>query len=152
MKSIEMNSGGPVIPRSKSRATVRSAGQSRILEVPHARRADARLGQPVVEPGGGAIAEVGAERLVDRRQHLQQDEDDADKGEGPGRGVAALHGADEHAHRDAERRRQHAARDEHDPPRDREPSIGLRQHGEELPLLPVAQPLPERHGPGSPMR
>ena len=49
----------------------------------HARRPHARLGQPVVEPGRRAVAEVGADRLVDRREHLQQDEDDADDRERP---------------------------------------------------------------------
>ena len=68
MKSIEIDSGGPVMPRSKSRATVRSLGERRILEVAHARRAHARLGQPVVEPRRGAVAEVGADRLMDRRR------------------------------------------------------------------------------------
>ena len=61
MKSIEMNSGGPVMPRSKSRATVRSLVSFGILQMPHPRRTDARVGQPVVEPGGRAVAEVGAD-------------------------------------------------------------------------------------------
>ena len=86
----------------------------------HARRAHARLGQPVVEPRRGAVAEVGADRLVDRREHLEQDEHDADERERAGEAVAALHRADEHAHRDREHRRQHAAQDEHDPPGDGE--------------------------------
>ena len=69
---------------------------------------------------------------MNRRQHLQQDEDDADEGERAGEAVAALHRADEHAHRDGEDRRQHAAQHEHDPPGDREAAVGLRQDGEEL--------------------
>ena len=127
-------------------------GQPRILEMPHARREGGRVRQPVVQPRGEAIAEVGAERLVDRSQALQQDEDRAGKGEGPGQRRPALHGADEHAHRDAERGRQHPARDQHGPPSDREPSIRLREHAEKLPFLPIAQPLSEGHRPGSPMR
>ena len=67
------------MPRSKSRATVEVGGERRVLEVAHAGRAHAGVGQPVVEPGGGAVAEVGADRLVDRREHLEQDEDDADE-------------------------------------------------------------------------
>ena len=55
------------MPRSNSRATVRSLVSVGILEVPHARRPHARLGQPVVEPGRHAAAEVGADRLVDGR-------------------------------------------------------------------------------------
>ena len=43
MKSIEIDSGGPVIPRSKSRATVRSAVSFGVLEVAHARRTHAGL-------------------------------------------------------------------------------------------------------------
>ena len=50
------------------------AGELRILEVPHARRPDARGRQPVVEPRGGAAPEILSYRLLDWRQHLQQDE------------------------------------------------------------------------------
>ena len=139
MKSIEMDSGGPVMPRSKSRATVRSLVSAGILEMAHARRPHAGLGQPVVQPRRGAIAEVGAERLVDRRQDLQQDEDDAGEGERAGQAVAALHRADEHARRDREDRRQHAAQDEHDPPAGGQQRVGLRQDAEELPLLARGQ-------------
>ncbi len=64
-------------------------GQLRILEVAHAGRAHARVGQPVVEPGGRAIAEVGAHRLVDGIEHLEQDEDDADQRERRSEAVAA---------------------------------------------------------------
>ena len=42
MKSIEIDSGGPVMPRSKSRATVRSLGELRVLEVADARAARRR--------------------------------------------------------------------------------------------------------------
>ena len=51
------------------------AGERRILEVPHARRAHAGLGEPVVEPRGSAVAEVGADRLMNRAEHLKQHED-----------------------------------------------------------------------------
>ena len=54
----DTTAAGPVMPRSKSRATVRSAGERRVFEVAHARRAHARFGQPVVEPRRRAIAEV----------------------------------------------------------------------------------------------
>ena len=60
------------------------AGERRILEVPHARRAHAGLGEPVVEPGGGAVAEVGADRLMNRAEHLEQHEDRAGKRERTG--------------------------------------------------------------------
>ena len=131
MKSIEIDSGGPVMPRSKSRATVRSlvsVGSSR-WPMPGGR--DARLGEPVVEPGGGAIAEVGADGLVDRRQDLQQDEHDADDGQRAGQRLAALHRADERAHRDRERGRQDPAQQRARPTRraasGRRPSAGRRR-------------------------
>ena len=38
---------------------------------------DARLGEPVVEPGREPVAEVRADRLVQGGDHLQQHEDDA---------------------------------------------------------------------------
>ena len=60
------------------------AGERRILEVPHARRAHAGLGEPVVEPGGRAVAEVGADRLMNRAEHLKQHEDRAGKRERTG--------------------------------------------------------------------
>ena len=75
MKSMLMSIGGPVMPRSKSRATVRSPVEPRVLEVAHARRADAGGGEPIVEPGREAAAEVGAQGLVQRAQDLQQHED-----------------------------------------------------------------------------
>ncbi len=59
-----------------------------------------------VEPCGGAVTEVGADRLMNRAEHLKQHEDRAGKCEGTGERIAALHGAYEHAHRDGERRRQ----------------------------------------------
>ena len=92
------------------------AGERRILEVPHARRAHAGFGEPVVEPGGGAVAEVGADRLMNRAEHLKQHEDRAGERERAGERIAALDGADEHAHRDRERRRQDASQQEADPP------------------------------------
>ncbi len=135
MKSIEMNmrrAGHAQVEISGDRQVV---GELRIFQVPHPRRADARFGQPVVEPGGRAVAEVGADRLVNRREHLEQDEDDADEGEPVGEAVAALDGGNEHAHGDREDRRQHAPQHEDDPPDNRERAIRLRQHGEKLPLF-----------------
>ncbi len=51
------------------------AGKRWILEVSHARRTHTGLGKPVVEPCRSAIAEVGAERLMNRTEHLEQYED-----------------------------------------------------------------------------
>ena len=109
----------------------------------HPGRAHARLGQPVVEPGRRAIAEVGADRLMDRREHLQQHEDHPGEGERAGEAGAALDGRHEHAHGDGEHRRQHAAQHEDDPPHHGQRTVGLRQRREELPLVAGAQP-PER--------
>ncbi len=116
-------------------------GELRVLEVAHAPRPHARLGEPVVEPCRGAVAEVGADRGVDRRKHLEQHEHGAGEGQRRREVVAALDRADEQPHRDREDRRQHAAQGEHDPPRDRERAIGLREDAEELPLLPLAQQI-----------
>ncbi len=43
---------------------------------------------------------------MNRTEHLKQHEDRAGKRERAGESIAALHDADEHAHRDGERRRQ----------------------------------------------
>src|SRR5205823_7938591 len=41
------------------------SGQLRILEMTHARRANTRLGEPVIKPRGGTVAKVGADRVMD---------------------------------------------------------------------------------------
>src|SRR5206468_8021589 len=61
------------------------AGERRILEVPHARRAHAGLGEPIVKPCGSAVAEVGAYHLMNGAEHLKQHEDRAGKRERTGR-------------------------------------------------------------------
>ena len=72
---------------------------------------------------------------MDRREHLEQHEDDADEREVVGEAVAALDGGDQHAHGDREDRRQHAPQHEDDPPDNREGAVRLGQNGEELPLF-----------------
>src|SRR5215204_5982405 len=57
MKSIEIDSDGQI------------GGEGWIFEVSHPGWAHAGLRQPVVEPGGSAIPEVGADRLVDGAEH-----------------------------------------------------------------------------------
>jgi len=52
--------------------------------------------------------------------------------------VAALYGSDEHAHRNREDRRQDAAKQQDEPPHEREAPVCLRQHREELPLVALA--------------
>ncbi len=116
------------------------AREGRILEMSHAGRAHAGLGEPVVEPGRGAVAEVRAHRLVDRAEHLEQDEHRPCEGERPPQRIATLHGADEHAHRDREGRGQDPSQQEGGPPGDGEGGVRLRQDGEEFPFVALGQP------------
>ena len=113
---------------------------------------DARLGEAIVEPRRGAIAEVGADDLMDRRQDLEQHEGGADERERLGQARALLHRADQPAHGDREERRQRAAGDEDEPPDDRQPRVRARQHGEELPFLPGTQALQAHGGSDGPKR
>ena len=76
---------------------------------------------------------------MDRVENLEQNEHAAREGERSAKAVAALDGADEHAHGDREHRGQHAAQDEHDPPRDRQKAVRLRQDAEENPFLSRGQ-------------
>ncbi len=105
----------------------------------HARRAHAGLGEPVIEPRGSAVAEVGADRLMNRAEHLQQHEDRAGKRERTRERIAALHRADEHTHGDRERCRQDPSQQQGRPPSGGEARVCLRQDGEELPFLALDQ-------------
>ena len=111
------------------------AGERRILEVAEPRRRHAGGGQAVIEPGGDAAAEVGADRLVQRGEHLQQHEDDADAGERRREVAMALQGADHRPAGEGEEGRQRAAEEQHRPPGGGEAGRGPRQSGEELPLV-----------------
>ena len=102
-------------------------------------RADARLGEAIVEPRRRPVAKVRADDLMDRRQDLEQHEGDADEGERLGEAGALLHPADQPAHGNREERRQNAAGDQDEPPGNRQSRIRAREHREELPLFPVAQ-------------
>ena len=145
MKSIAMESGGPVMPEIEVARDRQIVSQRRVLEMTHAGRANARFGQLVVEPRRGAIAEVRADGGVNRDQHLQQDERRARERQRRGQAIAMLDGADEHAHRNPEENRQHAPEDEDEPPAKREAGSGLRQHREEDPFLARAQALQHGH-------
>jgi hypothetical protein len=79
MKSMEMFSGGPVMPQIESARDGQVGGKSRILEVRDAGGTQARVGQLVVEPGRGPIAEVGADGLMNGMDDLQQAKDEADE-------------------------------------------------------------------------
>jgi hypothetical protein len=120
------------------------AGQRRIFEMSHARRPDAGHGDAVIQPGGRAIAEISAERLVDRREHLQGDEHDAGERQRRGQRFATLDGGDEHAHRHGKQRRQRASQQEGNPPPQREGRGRSRQRTEQLPFFPRRQTLAHR--------
>ena len=108
-------------------------------------RAHAGAGQAVVEPGGRAIAEGVADRRLDWGDDLQEDEDDADDGERAAEVAAVLHRRDQRAHRHGEHRRQQAVQQHHRPPQQRQGPVGVRQRGEELPLLTGAKTLQTAH-------
>jgi len=110
-----------------------------ILEMADPGRVNARVGEPIVEPGRRAIAEVGARRLVDWREHLQQEEDGADRRQRRGQARPVLHRCHQCTHRDRKHGRQHAAERQDHPPCNRQPTSGLGQDIEELPLLPGAE-------------
>ena len=113
------------MPRSKSRAIVRSFVRLGFSRCPMPRRPDAGGGELVVEPGRRPAAEIGADRLMNRRQHLQHYEDDADERQRSRQITAAeLDPADQPAHGDREHCRQQPAHDENDPPGDRQALVG----------------------------
>jgi hypothetical protein len=66
MKSIEIASGGPIIPRSKSRAIVRSVVNSARSRWAIPGGGDAHRDQTVVEVRRHAIAEVRRHHLMER--------------------------------------------------------------------------------------
>ena len=72
-------------------------------------------------------------------EQLQQHEDDPGKSKGARQSGAALDRADETAHRDGEQRRQEPAAKGHQPPQQGQAPVRLRQDGEELPFVAVAQ-------------
>ncbi len=139
MKSIEIDERRPGHPQVKIAGHGEVTGQRRIFQMPDSWRAHAGLGQAVIEPCGGAVAEVGAHRLVNWVQHLEQHKNRAGKSQRPGERMALLHGADEHAHGNGKRRRQHPAQQQDGPPRRGETRVRLGQDGEELPFLAGTQ-------------
>ena len=72
--------------------------------------------------------------MMERRGYLKQHEHRADRDQRRAERIAALHGADQRAHRDREQGRQHSTQSERSPPRDCERAIGFQQNAEELPL------------------
>ena len=117
------------------------ADEPGVLEVAHAGRADAGSREAVVQPRRGAAPEIGADGVVNRREHLQQDEHDADEPERRRQVVTPLDRSHQAPHRDGEQCGQRPAQHEERPPRDGQRAVGLWQHARERPLLTRAQPL-----------
>jgi hypothetical protein len=105
-------------------------------------RADAAADQRLVQPGRDLVAEVLADDVLDRPDHLHRHEEHADDGEWRGQRPSRLHGADGRAHGNGKCRRQRAAEDQERPPDQCEHGICPGQDSEEPPLLPVAQAGP----------
>ena len=66
MKSIDHRHGRAGHAQVEVAGGGQVAGELRVLQVAHARRPRHGLGQPVVQPGRDPVAQVGAERLVER--------------------------------------------------------------------------------------
>ncbi len=109
MKSIDIDSGGPVMPAVEVPGHLQVGGKLRVFQMADAGQGDARVGQLVVEPGRGPVAEVRAHRRVQRAEHLQQDEQHADERERSAEAGVALHGRHQDTGRDGEAGRQQAA-------------------------------------------
>jgi hypothetical protein len=114
-------------------------GELLVFEVTDAGRIDAGGREPVVQPGRGAVAEIGADRRVYRAEHLQREEHHAGEDERTGQPATRLHGADQHTDGDGQHRRQQATGKHGGPPRDRQAPVGAWQGGEEVPLRPCSQ-------------
>ena len=109
--------------------------------MPNAWRPYARLGQPIVEPCGRAVSEIGADHLMNRAEHLQQNENRADQHKRAGEGMPAL----------ARPRPAHPSRSQRPPAgflgavalstRRRRARLRLWKDAEKLPLFALGQPL-----------
>jgi hypothetical protein len=133
---VHRRSGLPAVELARDGQVL---AQLRILEVPDPRRPDAGLRERIVQVRRHAAAEVGADRLMHRRQHLQQDERRTHQAQRRGQRGPVLHRADQPPHRDREDRGQRAPRQQERPPDRGQPPIGPWQHGEELPLRALTQ-------------
>ncbi len=116
------------------------AGKRRVFQMPNSGWAHAGLRQPVIQPGGGTIADIGAQRLVDGAEHLEQDKDGAGKGERAGQRVAVLDRAHQHTHGNGEGGREDAAQQQHRPPGSGQRRGGVEERGKELPFLARCEP------------
>ena len=109
------------------------------FEVGDAWRLDRRRHQPVVERRRRALAEVGADDLVQRADDLGGDEHDGEGDERRGERLAVGDGGDQPARCDGDRRGQRATHDEAGPPDQRLRRRGAEERAEQDPLLAPAQ-------------
>ena len=89
MKSIEMRQRRAGHAQVEVAGHVQVVGELGVLEVAHARRLDAGLGELGRRARPQAVAEVGADRLVDRGEHLDRTNTTPTKASGPARSSPA---------------------------------------------------------------
>ena len=120
-------------------------GEGRVLEMSHPRGAYAGDRQLIIEPCGGAAAEIRTDSMMQRGQRLEQYENRAHGQQRHRERGAALHGADQHAHRDGKQCRKQSAKAERRPPGDREPAIRFKQNAGELPFGSGGNAIEDAH-------
>ncbi|MDY7101769.1 MAG: hypothetical protein S0880_11330 [Actinomycetota bacterium] len=125
-------------------------GERRPLEVGDARRVGTRPHESLVQPPRGAAAEVGPDRFVERGEHLEEHEHDADRDERTGERPPALHGIDEKPGRDGEHRRRRPGHQHQRPPHHGERPVRLPERHRQLPLLPIPETNDHHRGPYGP--
>src|SRR5207244_434048 len=113
----------------------------RILEMAHAGRSNTGDSELVVEPSGGPAAKVGSDRLVNRREHLQQHKHCSNQAQWRGQVATALDGSDQPAHGNGEKRWQQPAKNEDRPPSHCKLAARLGQYSGKYPLVPRSQTL-----------
>ena len=117
------------------------ARERRVFEMTDAGRLDARVGQTIVEPGRGAVAEVGAERAVNRGEDLQQDEGGTDERQRSRERRALLNGTHKLPHSDREASGKHAAKKQDTRPDRCQRRIGAKEGCGQLRGVPLAEAL-----------
>ena len=121
-------------------------GERRILQMREPLRANAGDGELIVEPRRQLRAEIRADGLMQRREHLRQQEHHGHDGQRGDQIRARLHRAGERAHNHGERRRQQPAQHKQQPPRHGQRRVGARQDADELPLLAFPPAAGGLHG------
>ena len=118
MNSIEIRSGGPPRPRSKSRAIARSVASSALSRwaMPGGSTL-ARINRSLSQSRGDR-PEHSAHRLQNRRQHLREHEEHAHDRERPGEVAVVAHRAHDHARGDRQQAGHRALQHEDGPPGD----------------------------------